>query len=291
MTSFLSWVKLLKMINYKNFNRYFSLTFARYILGRFYTIRKIYKILNKILFTSKVHPDINDYIIFNSSQNELLNDLTVSGVSKKLFLKKEINNFILDNYKNSKFISEKIFKQDRHEFKNFNDFKKSKIISPFFELENEDFKALFDKISKSRELLEIAKKYLGSVKKIDIRLTYSTVVNLEDAQREKYRQTVNWHYDVHDLNFLYAFFYISGANRLSGSHEVIKKSHKKKMFFKHLVGSVIQSDYDLRNYYDNENFFTIEGLPGEGFIEDTSCFHRALKPIEQPRLCLQVRYH
>ena len=89
MTSFHSWVKLLKMINYKKFNRYFSLIFVRYILGRFYTIRKIYKILNKILFTSKVHPDLNDYIIFNSSQNELLNDLTVSGVSKKLFLKKE----------------------------------------------------------------------------------------------------------------------------------------------------------------------------------------------------------
>ena len=80
---------------------------------------------------------------------------------------------------------------------------------------------------------------------------------MEDAQREEYRQTVNWHYDVHDLNFLYAFFYISGANRLSGSHEVIKKSHKKKMFFKHLVGSVIQSDYDLRNYYDNEKFYLI----------------------------------
>ena len=146
------------MINYKKINRYFSISFARYILGRFYTIRKIYKILNKILFTSKILPDVNNYITFNSSQNELLNDLTVSGVSKKIFLKKEINNFILDNYKNSRFISEKIFKQDRYEFKNFNDFKKSKIILPFFELENKDFKVLFDKISKSKELLEIAKQ-------------------------------------------------------------------------------------------------------------------------------------
>lgn len=278
-------------VNKKKFIRYFSIQFAKYIMGRFYIIRKIYKIFSKIIYSDKIIPDINDYIRISSSQSELLNDLSVSGVSKKLFLKKEINDFILNNYKNSKFISSKIFNQDRCEFKNLSDFENSKIISPFLELQNKDFDLLFDKISKSKKILDIAKNYLGHVKKIEIKLTYSPVVNLEDDQREKYKQTVNWHYDIHDLNFIYVFFYITGANRLSGAHEVIIKSHKKKKFFKHLIGSAIQSDDSLKSYYDKRNFFIIEGSPGEGFIEDTSCFHRALKPIEQPRLCLQLRYN
>ena len=80
-------------------------------------------------------------------------------------------------------------------------------------------------------------KQIPLAKKIDTKLTYSTVVNLEDSEREKYRQTVKWHYDVHDLNFLYIFFYISGADKYSGAHELIKNSHNKKSFFKHLIGS------------------------------------------------------
>lgn len=276
---------------FNKLNRYLSINFLRYILGRFYLIRKIYKIINKTLNSNKILFDVNNYIILKSSEDQILNDLSIEGVSKKICLKKEINDFILDNFDKCKFLSYKVYNKETYEFNNFYEFKNSRKDIPLLELKNKDFHELFDRISRSEKLLKIVKDYLGNVKKIDIRLTYSTVSNLDDVEREKWRQTVNWHFDVHDLNFLYVFFYISGADKFSGSHEVIIKSHKKKLFFKHLIGSAIQSDKSLKNFYDKKDFLTIEGSEGEGFIEDTSCFHRALKPIDQSRLCLQIRYH
>ena len=276
---------------YKRLNNYFKLRFLRYVFGRFNLVRKIYRVINKIFFNSKIFYDLNDYVLSYIPQSDILKSLATQGFSKEIHLKKEINDLILSNYKDSKFISYKIYNQERYEFKNFNDLKDSKIDIPYFELQNSNFIPIFDKISRSKLLIEIAKGYLGNIKKIDTKLTYSTVVNLEDSEREKYRQTVEWHYDVHDLNFLYIFFYISGADKYSGAHELIKNSHNKKSFFKHLIGSAKKNDSDLRKFYSKENFFVIEGLPGDGFIEDTSCFHRALKPSLKPRLCLQFRYH
>jgi hypothetical protein len=276
---------------YKRLRNYFRLNYLKYIFGRFNFVRKIHKIVNKNFFTSKINPDINEYVSSNIPKNKIIDNLVNEGFSTEISLKKETNNFILNNYKNSKFISYKIYNQERYEFKNFNHLQNSKIDIPFFELHNNNLFSLFDKISRSKILLDIATSYLGNVKKIDTKLTYSTVVNVEDSEREKYRQTVNWHYDVHDLNFLYIFFYISGADKYSGAHEIIKNSHNNKSFFKHLIRSAKQNDNNLRKFYKEENFFIIEGSPGEGFIEDTSCFHRALKPSLNPRLCLQFRYH
>jgi len=276
---------------FNKLNRYLDINFLRYILGRFYLIIKIHKIINKTLNSNKILFDVNNYIILKSSEDQILNDLSIEGVSKKICLKKEINDFILDNFDKCKFLSYKVYNKETYEFNNFYEFKNSRKDIPLLELKNKEFHELFDRISRSEKLLKIAKDYLGNVKKINIRLTYSTVSNLDDVEREEWRQTVNWHFDVHDLNFLYVFFYISGADKSSGSHEVIIKSHKKKLFFKHLIGSAIQSDKSLKNFYDKKDFLTIEGSEGEGFIEDTSCFHRALKPIDQSRLCLQIRYH
>ena len=48
---------------------------------------------------------------------------------------------------------------------------------------------------------------------------------------------------------------------------------------------------DLEQDYSTNDFIVVEGSAGYGFIEDTSCYHRALKPINKSRLCLQFRYH
>lgn len=93
------------------------------------------------------------------------------------------------------------------------------------------------------------------------------------------------------IKFFIRFFYISGSDEKSGAHQVIKGSHNNKSLLKHMFGSVIQRDRDLRNYYKKKDFFIIKGQKGRGFLEDTSCFHRALKPILKPRLCLQIRYY
>lgn len=276
---------------YKKLRNYFKLNYLKYIFGRFIFVRKIYKTIKKNFLITKISPDASEHVSSTIPKNKIIDNLVTEGFATEISLKKETNNFILNNYKNSEFISYKIYNQERYVFKNFNHLQNSKINIPFLEVHNNNLFPLFDKISRSKILLDIATNYLGNVKKIDTKLTYSTVVNLEDSERERYRQTVNWHYDVHDLNFLYVFFYISGADKYSGAHEIIKNSHNNKSFFKHLIRSAKHNDNNLRKFYNGEDFFIIEGNPGEGFIEDTSCFHRALKPSLKPRLCLQLRYH
>lgn len=274
------------------FKRYLSINFITYIIGRFVFFKKLKKSINQKSKTRKFFPEKNDFIMIDSNKNEIINNLNFFGVSNQIKLSKKINKYILDNYEQSLFISKKIHGLEEKKFKGLNKLINSSNKNlPFFDLKNKKFEKLFSRISLSKDLFELAETYLGKINGIDIRLNYSSVVDLDDNSRENYRQTVKWHYDVHALNFLYAFFYISGSDEKSGAHQVIKGSHNNKSLLKHMFGSVIQKDRDLRNYYKKKNFFIIKGQKGRGFLEDTSCFHRALKPILKPRLCLQIRYH
>ena len=280
---------------YLKIKRYFSLSFLKYIFGRFLIIRQLRKKFRKIFkYKKNISYLKNNHVKLKSSKQLILNKLENYGISSDIFLDKEINNYILKNYKESEFSCHKQY-GNKNFFKNYdelNDYiNQNKQVPPYFELKNQKFEDLFEEISRSNEILDIVKSYLGDIKKIDIKLNYSTVCNLNDNLREAYHQTVNWHYDVHDINFVYVFFYINGSDKNSGAHQVIKGSHKKKKFFKHLIGSVKQNDNDLKEFYKEDDFFIIEGEKGEGFIEDTSCYHRALPPKLNSRLCLQLRYH
>ena len=129
-----------------------------------------------------------------------------------------------------------------------------------------------------------------SVRKFAVAPFDNITGNASDEWREFNEQTVTFHYDVHDLNFVYVFFYLTECNRSSGAHQLIRGSHLNKKFFKHLIGSAKQKKENLEQDYDINDFIVVEGSTGYGFIEDTSCYHRALKPTNKPRLALQFRY-
>lgn len=46
----------------------------------------------------------------------------------------------------------------------------------------------------------------------------------------------------------------------------------------------------LKRYYRAEDFLTITGSAGFGFIEDPFCFHRGIPPITKDRLMLSLNY-
>ena len=127
--------------------------------------------------------------------------------------------------------------------------------------------------------------------KINTKIQWSPVCDASDEWRNENLQSVTFHYDVHHLNFVYIFFYLTECNKNSGAHQLISGSHKNKKIFKHLIGSVKQTKENLEKDYSKKDFVTIEGKAGHGFIEDTSCFHRALIPINNARLALQFRYY
>lgn len=135
-----------------------------------------------------------------------------------------------------------------------------------------------------------ARDYLGyQPNNYEVRLYYSFAADLTDDERRKRNQTIDYHFDVHAFNFCYAHFYITDTDKYSGAHVLVKSSHKDKPL-KYLLGSARKSDNEISQYYDESKVVLIEGKAGTGFLEDTSCYHKALAPISQDRLLLQIRF-
>lgn len=273
-----------KIKTYKNRNN------LLYILGRFRFVRLLNKKF-RILFNNRkiISYSDNSYLLNEVKSNHVLRKLNKDGYYEGLKLNKNTLEKLLSLTTNSKFI-------DKNN-KNFNNFKSiddynNKNNKPccLLTLTNKELNNFTKDISEDPYLMNLANKYLGKIKKIETKILWSTVCSTSDDWREKNGQTVTYHYDVHDLNFVYVFFYLTECNEMSGAHQIIKGSHTNKKFFKHLIGSVKQTESDLKKYFDKDKFITIKGEKGYGFVEDTSCFHRALAPINKPRLTLQFRY-
>lgn len=279
-------------MNLKKIRRYFSFKFLLYIFGRFKIIRYLYKLKNKI--NSKyinIEKNNENHIELNFDERYIIKKIETDSFYDGLKLKKDTIENIINLSKKSDLITT----TDNTKFSTFdeiNEFNKNNN-KPYclINVVNPDLKVLIDKISRNKNLLDIANNYLGKVNNIDTKVQWSPVCNTSDDWREHNEQTVTFHYDVHHLNFLYVFFYITDCNKDSGAHELIKGSHTNKKFFKHLIGSVKQTSDSLELDYDIKKFIKLEGNAGYGFVEDTSCYHRARIPLNNPRLALQIRYY
>jgi hypothetical protein len=98
-----------------------------------------------------------------------------------------------------------------------------------------------------------------------------------------------FYYDVFGLIFEYAFFYLTPCDKDSGAHQLIRQSHYSRPA-KTLFSSARQDEEMRRGLYGADRFEIVEGPAGFGFVEGTSCFHRARPTVTAPRLALQIRY-
>lgn len=140
-------------------------------------------------------------------------------------------------------------------------------------------------------LRAIASAYLGhQPHKILTLLSWSFASGLTDEERRQLKHhVIDYHYDIEGYNFVYASFYITDCDRHSGAHVMMKRSHNKKPLAM-LLGSVTASEAAVRQQFGLENEIMIEGAAGTGFVQDTSCFHRATPPTEKNRLMLAIRF-
>ena len=104
-------------------------------------------------------------------------------------------------------------------------------------------------------------------------------------------QTVDFHFDLpgSQFTFFYASFYLSDVDENSGAHTMIRGSHRFKPFKMKLSRSRC-SEEAINKAYGHEQEIIITGTAGTGFLEDASCYHRALAPTQRERLMLQIRY-
>lgn len=150
--------------------------------------------------------------------------------------------------------------------------------------------AAIDRITHDPLLIEIARRYLGyRPERVARRLFWSPVSDLPEEARRDNGQTIDYHYDIEPHNSLYVFFYIIGADRHSGAHVTVARSHIAKPL-PIVWSSAFQPESRVLERYGSDSPVVIEGGPGFGFLEDPACFHKALAPRHAPRLVLQLRY-
>ena len=284
--------KIINLSIKKKIIRYFTFNFLLYILGRFKTVRNFYKFINlKKNSSFQIEKNSNNYLDINLNHNLIIKNLETKGFYDGL----KLNETTLKEIITLSNQSDLITTIDKKKFKNFDEINSYNLNNknPYclVNVVSPELKNLTEKISRNSDLFRIAETYLGKVNKIDVKTQRSPLCKATDSWRKLNEQTVSFHYDVHHLNFLYIFFYITDCDKDSGAHELINGSHNKKNFFKHLIGSAQKSQNSLEQYYDKKDFIIIEGQAGHGFVEDTSCYHRARSPIKSSRLALQFRYY
>jgi hypothetical protein len=149
---------------------------------------------------------------------------------------------------------------------------------------------IVQRIAGDETIVSAAAAYLRYVpRKASSWLFWSFKNELTSAHRESVYQTIKFHYDVHWYNFFYLNFYLLDTNARSGAHVLIRGSHRDK-HVRHLLGTSKLSDEQASRDYGANRIQTLEGPAGSGFFEDSSCYHKALAPLDRDRLMLQIRY-
>lgn len=145
------------------------------------------------------------------------------------------------------------------------------------------------RVTRDPVLLAAVTDYLGYAPiGTHTRIIHSPVVDGPIEQRRAV-QTVDYHFDVHGYNFVYANFYLTDVDRSSGAHEMVLGSHTMKPP-QWLFGSAKRSDQEILDHYGARRVKTIIGPADTGFLQDSSCYHRALAPVTRERLMLHIRY-
>lgn len=276
--------KLINTISRRSFGRTIE-----YSLGRFRTVRSLRQFYLKNFDKSDFIYGNNRNFIKHLNSKEVIYNLKKKGLHEGLQLNdktiKKFNSFI---YKSKTVehgnLKRKISTNDALKYN------AKKPSDPILVLDHQskELNNFSNTVARSKTLLEIAEKYLGKVKKIQTKVQTSLVADAGIYYREDNGQTVTFHYDVEGFNFVYIFFYLSDCDKYSGAHESILYSHNFKKL-KHLFSSACQSEENIYSTYKGKNK-VIEGKVGFGFVEDTSCFHRAIAPLFSKRVCFQIRY-
>lgn len=264
-----------------------------YALGRFATIRRLYSRLNGLRYPLDRRQNklaINDPIFPQVDVNQAVQELRRDAVAFRFDLPAAIVNEICafareGLCKSSGFQGHRPFLEiESGQTAEGQRLAMAEVIQPL------DCAAI-RKVVESQALRQTCMRYLGyQPPKADIRLFWSFVSNLTENERRQQFQTIDYHVDIHDFNFCYAHFYLTDTDARSGAHVMVRGSHTRKPLA-WLIGSARKSDAQIAGRYAEEDVLTIEGPAGTGFLEDTSCYHKALPPLENKRLLLQIRYH
>ena len=265
--------------------------FIVFILARFTFVRQLYSILNKLRSTPIELSSLNS-LFPEVNTTKVVDVLKKDGVYLDFSLPPNILEGILHQTK-----TQNCYAGGRTDM-GFKISEKSEIDRvykrPFYVARYFNISSSWSEISQlatDPKLQEIASKYIGQqaiYTGASLFWTFPVQGASEDFDQQQFKY---FHYDVDDLAGLRFCFYLSEVDDESGPHLCIRGSHIKKSLL-HVLNffSRIQSEENLSKLYSPEQFATIKGDSGYGFIEDTFCFHRGIAPKSKPRLFLQLHF-
>ena len=96
-----------------------------------------------------------------------------------------------------------------------------------------------------------------------------------------------FHYDIPDFKSIAVFIYLCDVDINAGPHVHIKGTHKGKGLWA-IVSNVLSKAKAHKKYKDKINI--IIGQKGTVIIEDIYSYHKALNPVDKPRLVLKFFY-
>lgn len=263
-----------------------------FVLGRFRVVRFIYSILSRLYWNFPEATSNSNSLFTNLDTNKILKELKENGIFVGISLPPNILKELLQ-YTNSQYC----FAGGRNDvgFKISEKDEVDKIYDrPFYVARYFNVSTscpAIVKLANDSTLREIAIKYIGrSAKYIGASLywTFPIKGTSFDSGQQHFSQ---FHYDLDDYANLRFCFYLTDVTPESGPHICIRGSHIKKSLL-HVLKyfSRIETEEKLVKFYGREQFVTLTGEAGFGFIEDTFCFHKGVIPKSQPRLFLQLHF-
>ncbi|MGP9596345.1 MULTISPECIES: phytanoyl-CoA dioxygenase family protein [unclassified Psychrobacter] len=143
-------------------------------------------------------------------------------------------------------------------------------------------------ISSDPILLAMVQEYMGVPPIFNTPVAFLNSARKVKSQRELSDTAQLYHHDMHRLQFVKLFIYLTDVDMESGPHTLIPGTHRNRpseMWSdgRHTDGAVIKS-----GLMDNE--VNIVGPAGTVFLVDTSALHKGANPISNHRLMAQVQY-
>jgi len=108
------------------------------------------------------------------------------------------------------------------------------------------------------------------------------------AAKEEIQTGRRFHFDLYAWRSLSGFFYLTDVDEDAGPHVCVLSSHRRKALRHQFSTSRWREDAEIERVYGRGNLRTILGPAGTGFLEDPTCFHKAVPPARAPRLVLQL---
>ena len=131
------------------------------------------------------------------------------------------------------------------------------------------------------EVKPVADAYIGA----DAQLINTQIWATFPDGRVDYNPDFGFHYDLDDYRFLKFFIYLTDVDENCGPHEVVLGSHRGNKLFRFFNRRL--DDHLPCKFLPRIK--TIIGKKGEGFFEDTLCYHRGIRP-NKARLIFQVQF-